>query len=101
MSDFELTDMTGAEDFWYILMCIAFEAGNFVRIPTGQSAVGATTVSGSTTGRVRHAVTGPSQPSSPAALSSERHRQVETVNLATAIGHRCFSRDDGGKPRYL
>ncbi|MGI8578626.1 MAG: hypothetical protein ACR2KG_12115 [Nocardioidaceae bacterium] len=26
--------MTGAEGFWYVLMCIAFGAGYFVKIPT-------------------------------------------------------------------
>ena len=33
MQDYGLAEMTGAEHFWYILMCIGFGAGYFAKIP--------------------------------------------------------------------
>jgi hypothetical protein len=37
MSDFGLTEMTGAEHFWYVVQCIAFGAGYFAKIPTAKA----------------------------------------------------------------
>jgi hypothetical protein len=37
MSDFGLTELTGAEHFWYIIQCIAFGAGYFAKIPTAKA----------------------------------------------------------------
>ena len=36
-ADFVLTELTTAEGFWYILMCVAFGVGYFVKIPTAKA----------------------------------------------------------------
>jgi hypothetical protein len=37
MHDFGLAEMTGAEKFWYVLMCIPFGAGYFAKIPVAKA----------------------------------------------------------------
>ena len=37
MKDFGLTEMTGAEQFWYVLMCIAFGIGYWAKIPVAKA----------------------------------------------------------------
>ena len=37
MADFGMADLTGAEAFWYILMCIPFGAGYFAKLPVAKA----------------------------------------------------------------
>jgi HAMP domain-containing protein len=37
MADAGLVTLTGAETFWYVLMCIAFGAGYFANLPTAKA----------------------------------------------------------------
>ncbi len=37
LHDFGLTEMTSAEHFWYVLMCIWFGAGYFAKIPVAKA----------------------------------------------------------------
>jgi hypothetical protein len=37
MADFGLTELTGAEHFWYVIQCIFFGAGYFFKIPTAKA----------------------------------------------------------------
>jgi hypothetical protein len=37
LKDFGLTEMTGAEQFWYVVECIGFGAGYFAEIPTAKA----------------------------------------------------------------
>lgn len=37
LSDFGMAEMTAAEKFWYVLMCIPFGAGYFAKIPTAKA----------------------------------------------------------------
>lgn len=37
MADFGLVTLTGAEAFWYILMCLPFGAGYLAKLPTAKA----------------------------------------------------------------
>jgi hypothetical protein len=37
MHDFGLAEMTAAEKFWYILMCIPFGAGYLAKVPVAKA----------------------------------------------------------------
>ncbi|HUZ88201.1 MAG TPA: hypothetical protein VMU49_00020 [Candidatus Acidoferrales bacterium] len=37
LQDFGLVEMTSAEQFWYVLLCIAFGAGYFAKIPVAKA----------------------------------------------------------------
>jgi hypothetical protein len=37
MQYFGLIEMTGAEHFWYVIMCIGFGAGYFAKIPIAKA----------------------------------------------------------------
>jgi hypothetical protein len=37
LADFGMAKLTSAEQFWYVLQCIAFGAGYFAKLPTAKA----------------------------------------------------------------
>lgn len=37
LQDFGMAQMTAAEQFWYVLMCIGFGAGYFAKLPVAKA----------------------------------------------------------------